>query len=292
MAYCVKCGVELAEYSKSCPLCRTEVADSAVLKETENIDYPNYRTPSLDEAKRVNRIFVGRLLSMMFLNYAVILIIINLSVNKAVTWSLIPVISIALVWFGVAFPFYKKRSTFFELYTYDSIAVILYVIGLNLLISGDVSWAKYAALSVGLIWAVLAGFFIGGRIRKALPVIVFYIVIAVIFFAAFAFAINNRLSAFRLIMPIMGVVLAVALFSYFIITARAGGILGILWVVFVSVSVLSLGLDAIISNYIAGHVALTWSLIVNAVTVPMFVTSLTVKKSRELKAIITKRLHR
>ena len=292
MAYCVKCGVELAEYSKSCPLCRTEVADSAVSKETENIDYPNYRTPSMNESKRVNRIFVGRLLSMMFLNYAVILIIINLSVNKAVTWSLIPVISIALLWFGVAFPFFKKRSTFFELYTYDSIAAILYVIGLNLIISGDLVWAKYAALSIGLVWAVLAGFFIGSKIRKSLPVVVFYIVISVIFFAAFAFAINNRLSAFRLIMPIMGVVLAVALFSYFIITARAGGVLGILWVVFVSVSALSLALDAIISNYIVGHVALTWSLIVNAVTVPMFVTSLTVKKSRELKAIISKRLHR
>ncbi len=292
MAYCVKCGVELSSYSKSCPLCRTAVLKSADDNDAENTDYPNYRKPSIEESKRVNRIFVGRLLSMMFFNYAVILIIINLSVNKALTWSLIPVISIALVWFGVAFPFFKKRNTFFVLYTYDSIALILYLIGLNLIISGDISWAKYAALSVGLVWAVLAGFFIGGKIRKALPVIVFYIVVSVIFFAAFAFAINNRLSAFRLIMPIMGVVLTVALFSYFIITARAGGMLGILWVVFVSVSVMSLGLDAIISNYISGHVALSWSLIVNAVTVPLFVTSLTIKKSRELKAIISKRLHR
>jgi len=292
MPYCVNCGVELSEYNKKCPLCDTEVLYNAENETKPNTDYPEYRTASADETKRVNRIFVGRLLSMMFFNYAAIVLIINLSISKAVTWSLIPVLSLALVWYGVAYPFFRKRNTFFKLFTYDSIAVIIYLLTLNFVISGNFFWAKYAGLSVALIWAILAGFFITKKIRKFLPITVFYIISAVIFFVAFAFAINNRLSVFRLVLPVTCVALIAALISYFIITAKAGGFLGILWVALISVSVVCLGLDIIISNYLLGRVALTWSLIVNAVTVPLFVTALTIKKTREIKAVISKRLHR
>lgn len=292
MPYCVNCGVELSEYNKKCPLCDTEVLYNAENETKPNTDYPEYRTASADETKRVNRIFVGRLLSMMFFNYAAIVLIINLSISKAVTWSLIPVLSLALVWYGVAYPFFRKRNTFFKLFTYDSIAVIIYLLTLNFVISGNFFWAKYAGLSVALIWAILAGFFITKKIRKFLPITVFYIISAVIFFVAFAFAINNRLSVFRLVLPITSIALIAALISYFIITAKAGGFLGILWVALISVSVVCLGLDIIISNYLLGRVALTWSLIVNAVTIPLFVTALTIKKTREIKAVISKRLHR
>ena len=292
MPYCVNCGVELSEYCAKCPLCDTEVIYDRENAPEANTDYPDYRTASYDEAKRVNRIFVGRLLSMMFFNYAAIVLIINLSINKAVTWAMIPVISLVLVWYGVAYPFFRKRNTFFGLYTYDSIAVILYLLALDLIISRSISWSIYAVLSVALVWSILAGFFITEKIKKVLPVTVFYIVSAVVFFVAFAFAINNRLSVFSLVLPVTGLVLVVALFSYFIITARADDLLGILWVALISASVISLGLDIIISNYLAGHVSLSWSLIVNAVTVPLFVTALTIKKAREIKAIISKKLHR
>ena len=292
MPYCVNCGVQLEKYAKSCPLCKTQVPKGIVDERERNIDYPDYRTPSADEAKRVNRIFIGRLLSMMFFNYAAIVLIINLSINSAVTWSLIPVLSIVLVGYGVAYPFFRKRNTFFRLYTYDSIAVIIYLLALNLIISGNIEWAKYAALSVSLAWSILAGFFITGRIRRFMPVTVFYILSAVVFFVAFAFAINNRLSAFKLVLPVTGLILVAALLAYFIITARAGGLLGVLWVALISVSLVSLGLDAIISNYLLGHISLSWSLIVDAVTVPLFVTALTIKKSREIKAIISKKMHR
>jgi hypothetical protein len=229
---------------------------------------------------------------MMFFNYAAIVLIINLSINSAVTWSVIPVISIALAWYGVAYPFFRKRNTFFRLYTYDSLAVIIYLLALNLIISGNVAWAKYASLSVALVWSILAGFFITGRIRRFLPVTVFYILSAVVFFVSFAFAINNRLSAFKLVLPITGLILVASLLSYFIITARAGGLLGVLWVALIGASLVSIGLDAIISNYLLGYISLSWSLIVDAVTVPLFVTALTIKKSREIKAIISKKLHR
>ena len=292
MPYCVNCGVELEKYIKKCPLCDTDVPKSAYSAPEKNTDYPDYRTASMDEAKRVNKIFVGRLLSMMFFNYAVIVLIINLSVNRAITWSWIPVVSIMLVWYGVAYPFFRKKNTFFSLYTMDSAAVIAYLLAVNYIISSNFMWAKYAALSVALVWAILAGFFMTYKIRKVMPITVFYILSAVVFFVAFAFAIDNRLSVFKLVLPITALVLVAALLSYFIITSRGSDLWGILWVAFVAVSVVCLGLDMIISNYIRGHIVISWSLIVNAVTVPLFATAFTIKKAREIKAIITKRLHR
>lgn len=292
MSYCIKCGVELSEYSTKCPLCDTKVVFINEIKPKKNTDYPDYRTESIDETKRVNSIFVGRLLSMIFFNYAAIILIINLSVNKAITWSVIPVLSMILIWFGVAFPFYRKKNTFFGLYTFDSAAVIVYLLLLNIVITGNVAWAKYVCLAVALVWAILAGFFITEKIKRRMPISVFYILSAVLFFVAFAFAIDNRISVFRLVLPVTGVVLIVALIAYFIITAKGNDFLGIMWVALISTAVVCLGLDMIISNYIVGRVSLSWSLIVSAVTVPMFAATLTFKKSRELKSIISKRLHR
>ncbi len=292
MPYCVNCGVQLSKYNKQCPLCDTKVVLEAAKKEALNTDYPDYRKESESESKRVNRIFVGRILSMIFVNYIVILLIINLSVNKAVTWSVIPILSMALIWYGVAYPFFRKHNTFFRLYTYDSIAVILFLIGLNLIISKNIAWAKYAGLSVALVWAVLAGFFRTEKIRKTLPVTIYYIIASVVFFVAFAFAIDNRLSAFTLILPITGLVFTVALISFFIIMSKGNDFLGILSVALVSAAIVCLGIDMIISNYLGGSISLTWSLITSVVTVPLFIVALTIKKSRELKSIISKRLHR
>ena len=292
MPYCVKCGVELSDYNKNCPLCNTEVLYNDKNEPTINIDYPNYRTEFIDEAKRVNRIFVGRLLTMIFFNYAAIILIINLSVNKAVTWSIIPVLSIVLVWFGVAYPFSRKRNSFFGLYTIDSFAVIIYLLLLNLVITGNIAWAKYAGLSIALVWAILAGFFITAKIRKHLPISVFYILSAVTFFVAFALAINNRLSVFKLVLPVTALILIISLLAYFVIIAKGNDFLGILWVALISTAIVCLGLDMIISNFLNDTISLSWSLIVSAVTVPMFVSALTIKKSRELKSIISKKLHR
>ncbi len=292
MAYCVNCGIELSRYNKQCPLCDTETVHAVSEKDALNTDYPDYRKESESEAKRVNRIFVGRLLSMIFFNYAVILLIINFSVNKAVTWSVIPNLSLVLVWFCVAYPFFRKHNTFFRLYTYDSVAVIIYLICLNLVISGNTAWAKYAGLSVALVWAVLAGFFSTGKIRKVLPVTVYYIISAVVFFVAFAFAIDNRLSAFTLVLPVTGLVFVMALISYFIIMAKGNDFLGVFSVAMMSLTIVCLGIDMIISNYFHGKIMLTWSLITSAVTLPLFAVMFTVKKSRELKSIISKKLHR
>ncbi len=292
MPYCVNCGVKLSEYESKCPLCDVDVMQIPAKDTAINTDYPDYRKASVSEAKRITCIFVGRLLSMIFFNYAAILLIINLSISKAVTWSLIPIISIALVWYGMAYPFFRKRNTFFSLFTLDSIAVTIFLLLLNLVISGNLMWAKYAGLSIALVWAIMAGFFITDKIRKILPVTVFYILSAVIFFVAFAFAINNRLSVFSLVLPVTALVLVVALFSYFLIIARGNDFLGILWVALISTTIVSLGLDIIISNYLHGHISFSWSLIVSAVTIPLFATALTIKKSREIKSIVSKRLHR
>ncbi|MCK5128565.1 MAG: hypothetical protein KAQ68_01835 [Clostridiales bacterium] len=292
MAYCIKCGVELSEYIKACPLCETEVLNGTENEEIINSDYPDYRMSPKDETKRVKHIFAGKILSVLFFDYAIILLILNILINKTVSWSMIPVLSLVLCWFGVAYPFFRKHNTFFRLFTMNCIAVIVYLLSLNLIISGDILWSRIAGLSIALLWVIMAGFFIPERIRKILPVTVYYILSSVILFVVITLLIGNQLSIFQVVLPLTILLLVLSLVSYFVIVARANDFLGMSSVILFDISVFCLVLDIIIVHYTKGTYMPSWSIIVNIVTIPLFATVHTIKKSRELKSLISKKLHR
>ena len=292
MSYCVKCGVELSEYHKECPICNTAVLDGIDRKSIPNTDYPDYRINPGREIKRVNRLFVGKLLTMLLFNYAAITLVINILINKTVSWSMIPVASIILVWFGVAYPFLRKRNSFFKLYTFDSIAVMIYLLSLNYIISQNFSWSRYACIGVALLWIILAGFFITEKIKKIIPVAVYYILSAVIFFVITTMLIDNRPLEIQIVFPITVLLLVISLVSYFIIVARASDALGMISVILIDISIFCLALDMILSHFLKGTIMPSWSIFVNAVTIPAFATIHTIKKGRELKAIISRKLHR
>lgn len=292
MSYCVRCGVELSEYNKECPLCNTKVLNTTEEVIAHNTDYPDYKINPRRETKRVNSLFVGKLLSMLLFNYAAITLVINLIINKIVSWSMIPVLSLALVWFGVAYPFLRKKNSFFTLFTLDSIAVIVYLLSLNYMITKNFAWSKYACLAIALLWIVMAGFFIGSKISKILPIAIYYILAATISFVVIVMFIDNQLSVTQLVLPITVLIFVLSIVSYFVIMARANDVLGFISVIIFDVSVLCLILDMIITHYYKGNMIPTWSVIVNVVTIPLFATIHTIKKGRELKSIISKKLHR
>lgn len=292
MSYCVKCGVELSEYNKECPLCETK---SVCAEENEikiNTDYPDYRISPRKETKRVRHIFVGKILSVLFFDYAAIILILNIIINKKISWSVIPVISLALLWICVAYPFYRKRNSFFRLFTLDCIAVIIYLFALNYIILGNFIWAQIASMSIVLLWVIMAGFFIPERIRKILPVTLYYILSSVILFVVITLLIGNQLSIVQVVLPLTIILLVLSLVSYFVILARANDFLGMSSVILFDISVFCLALDMIIAHYLKGTIMPSWSIIVNIVTIPLFATIHTIKKSRELKAIISRKLHR
>ncbi len=85
MAYCVHCGVKLADSEKKCPLCRTPVYDPA---EPERPDAPKpypVRTPE-QELRRSKR-FLLMLTVLMLLVPAALCLVIDLLVSGGVTWS-------------------------------------------------------------------------------------------------------------------------------------------------------------------------------------------------------------
>ena len=292
MSYCIKCGVELSEYMKECPLCKTKVADRDDLEMIANTDYPDYKISPRGETKRVNSLFVGKLLSMLFFNYAMITMVINILVDKKISWSMIPVVSLLLVWFGVAYPFLRKKNSFFKLFTFDSIAVVLYLLSLNFIISRDFIWARYACLGVALLWSILAGFFLSEKIRKILPITIYYILSAILFFVITTLFIDNRLLEIQLIVPITLLLLIISIVSYFVIVARAKDALGLVSVILFDISTFCLALDILLSQYFRGTLMPSWSIFVIVVTIPLFVTFHTIRKGRELRSIISKKLHR
>ena len=98
--YCIKCGVELADSEKCCPLCGTAVYHP---------DLDINHTPSLypdvhDERKKVSkkgRIFV---LSLLFLIPVIVLFLVDVNVTPSVTWSGVANLGIALLYATLVLP--------------------------------------------------------------------------------------------------------------------------------------------------------------------------------------------
>lgn len=292
MSYCVQCGVELAKYHQKCPICNTEVIYPNVEIDEVNTDYPDYHISLHSNKKRVNRYVTGFILSLQFFVYSLILLVIDLLTGDGITWSLIPLASLVLLWVTVAYPFFRKRNTFIRLFTYDCIAVLIYLLLLNYLISRNILWAQYTTLGILSVWVIVAGIFLTDRIRKFLPVTLYYCFCFIIISIAAFLVIENRISILHLAVPINLAALLLSILSYFIIRASGNNVITLIVMILVDISILSLVIDATILYYLRESFNLSWSIIVNAVTIPAFTTLLTIKKSREIRLFISKKLHR
>ena len=82
--YCIKCGVELADTEKSCPLCGTTVYHPDLAQKAVAPNYPPYRRPH----SRVNRRGLLFLISMFYLMLAIQLVVCEISVFDELNWSL------------------------------------------------------------------------------------------------------------------------------------------------------------------------------------------------------------
>lgn len=106
--YCVKCGVELSDKEHKCPLCNTAVYDPeshTIKKPQQNGNVYKERATVRYIRNKYCNITGFCLFTLMF-----ILAIINLSVNGKFSWSVIPLVSIAFLWFCMVFPVkYAKK---------------------------------------------------------------------------------------------------------------------------------------------------------------------------------------
>jgi len=292
MSYCVNCGVKLAAYHESCPLCRAEVLNPRARIEPETRDYPTYRQrPLAARGNGMGHLMAGIILSALFCMYGVSMLLVSLAVGKGIRWFLIPIGSLALLWFTIAYPFYRAKNTFFGLFTYDSIAVALYVSSLNFIISGDFHWAKYVCVSILFVWMILSGIFLAERIKKRLSLPVYYVLASVLFGILVTYMVADQALISGLVIPLYGVVLSAALLTVFLVETRAFDAYRFLAVFFGNAAVVALAIDLIISHYLTRRYDLSWSIIAALALVPLSITAMIIRKRAELSSFLSKKFH-
>lgn len=293
MSYCVECGVELAEYHKKCPLCDTPVHNPKRSFDFSKNDYPVFKKHhSVSNRRKVVRHMVGFILTMCFFMVALIPAIIDLHANSTITWSVFAILSAVLLWVSVAFPFFKKKITFFREFTTSWAATAIFIVLLDIIITGQFSWAKYVISSMALVWVLMSGIFVRGHIRRFVPVLLVYILTAVGYFILVASWIADTSVILSLVLPLEVILIIVFLVSFFLIRTKLHGAINYIILFLIDILVICIGFDLTISRYIHGNYAFTWSFIVALAIVPIIITAIIIHKRMKFHGVLSKKLHR
>lgn len=293
MSYCVHCGVKLADYHERCPLCNTPVLDPGAKIEREEPDYPLYRQHlNSPESNPIKRRLIGIILTSIFSMYIIILLLVNFLVNSQFSWSLIPVASLVYAWLVIALPFFRVKNTFFGLYTLDSFITAAYLLLLNFIISGDIHWARFAASGIVFAWIIMNGIFISERVKKWIPILLYYVIASMLFAALFAFMLTNSEVILHMVLPIYLTVLFFTLISYFIIKSMVFDIYNFLALVLTSAALTAIVVELTITHYFNGVFSLSWSLIVLSALLPLSLTAFMLRNIKKLRSFLNKKLHR
>ena len=102
--YCIKCGVELADSEKKCPLCGTVVYNPTLDIKTADPPYP--KDKKVERVSQKGALFI---ITALFLIPILISIISNLNINGHLSWSLYAIGGIALAYIIIALPMWFKH---------------------------------------------------------------------------------------------------------------------------------------------------------------------------------------
>lgn len=124
MSYCVKCGVELDDSARKCPLCDTAVylPDNTPAQETE-APFARKKVIPKDAKKE----FAASVISVLLAIPVIVCGIVNLFYRRDGFWSAYVITSVLLFWIIVILPFYLKKIKPYLLWFIDTAAVLAYV---------------------------------------------------------------------------------------------------------------------------------------------------------------------
>lgn len=150
--YCVKCGVELAESERSCPLCKTPVYHPSLPDEPERT-YPEF-VRTKDEMNPKGLYFI---ISVIFLIAALIPTVCDISLNSRIEWSGLVIGGILLCYIILVLPRWWKRATPAIFVPVDFFAAGLYLFYLNIKLDGGWFWsfAFPALIAAAVIFSAL-----------------------------------------------------------------------------------------------------------------------------------------
>lgn len=147
--YCINCGVKLADSEKKCPLCGVVPYHPDIPRPEGRPLYPVNRYPSTEVKPKVAQVVI----LLLFLLPLVTTLLIDLRINRAVTWSGYVTGALLLTYIVAALPgwFYKPNPVIFV--PCDFAAVGLYLLYINLAVNGNwfLSFAFPVTAGIGLI---------------------------------------------------------------------------------------------------------------------------------------------
>ncbi len=145
--YCVKCGVELRDGTKSCPLCQTQVYFPE-MKEAPPI-YPK-NLPPIEKVSRRGLLFI---MTFVFIIAAAVMLITDINVVDGVHWADIAIAGLALAYVIIFLPMWFRYPTPTVFLPSDFAAVAVYLWFLNFHFGGD--WFFSFALPICACSAVI-----------------------------------------------------------------------------------------------------------------------------------------
>ena len=130
--FCIKCGVELADSEKNCPLCGTAVYHSELKQNDTAAPYPPYQKPKA----QINRRGVLFLITVVYVMLIVQLFVCELSIFEELNWSLYASGGLLLSYVLVILPTWFRKPNPVIFVPCDFVAVGLYLLFISVHTSG------------------------------------------------------------------------------------------------------------------------------------------------------------
>lgn len=148
--YCVKCGAELADSEKKCPLCGTTVFHPELPRTLADPPFPPDRRIRPEDVNRSGVLFV---LTVLALLPAVICLLCDWRINGGLVWSGFAAGAIGLLYVLIVLPMWFKRPNPVIFVPVDFVAIGLYLLYIDLAVKGGwfLSFAFPVTAAIGLL---------------------------------------------------------------------------------------------------------------------------------------------
>lgn len=143
--YCIKCGVELAESEKKCPLCGTVVFNPELPRPDGAPPYPVYNPDTIDNVKRSGIMFV---ITMLCLLPIVLVLLCDRQINGRIVWSGYVVGAVIVLYVAVILPLWFEKPNPVIFLPANFAAAALYLLYINCATQGH--WFLPFALPICL----------------------------------------------------------------------------------------------------------------------------------------------
>ena len=188
--YCVKCGVELADSERKCPLCDTPVYFPGLSPEPET-PYPKEKTQKENNPAKA----ICFVITCFFIIVAAISVLCDYNINDEITWADMVVGGLLLVYILLVLPAWFRNPSPAIFVPCDFLAIALLLLYINVRFGGDwyLTFALPVTVGAGIVCSsvsILAYYLKRGRLYIAAGALIatgaYSIFIEICLHAAFA----------------------------------------------------------------------------------------------------------